>query len=71
MCRQDAAELELQVRRHREEQERSFEEQSVLALEDRKSSLLRAMTSSDTGEQIKLIQPLIIDYPLKSNLITI
>lgn len=51
VCRQDAAQLELQVRRHQEEQERSFEEQSILALEDRKSSLLRAMTSSDTGER--------------------
>lgn len=45
----DLAQLELQVRQHQEEQQRSFEEQSVLALEDRKLSLLRAMTSSDTG----------------------
>ncbi|XP_075885270.1 tRNA-splicing endonuclease subunit Sen34 isoform X2 [Nelusetta ayraudi] len=47
--RQDGAQLELRVRRHEEEQQRSFEEQSVLALEDRKSSLLCAMTSPDTG----------------------
>lgn len=32
-----------------EEQQRSYEEQSVLALEDRKSALLRAMTSSHSG----------------------
>ncbi|KAM6987581.1 tRNA-splicing endonuclease subunit Sen34 [Tautogolabrus adspersus] len=32
------------------EQQRSYEEQSVLALEDRKSALLQAMTSSHTGE---------------------
>lgn len=42
--------MELQVKQHEEEQQRSFEEQSVLALEDRKSSLLRAMTSSSTGK---------------------
>ncbi|XP_074536438.1 tRNA-splicing endonuclease subunit Sen34 [Halichoeres trimaculatus] len=32
-----------------EEQRRSYEEQTVLALEDRKSALLQAMTSSDTS----------------------
>lgn len=32
-----------------EEQQRSYEEQSILALEDRKSALLRAMTSSHPG----------------------
>ncbi|XP_060903355.1 tRNA-splicing endonuclease subunit Sen34 [Labrus mixtus] len=32
------------------EQQRSYEEQSVLALEDRKSALLQAMTSSHTSE---------------------
>lgn len=42
--------MELQVEQQEEEQQRSFEEQSVLALEDRKSALLRAMTSSHTGE---------------------
>ncbi|XP_070762339.1 tRNA-splicing endonuclease subunit Sen34 [Enoplosus armatus] len=41
-------ELCLQVEQHREDQQRSYEEQSVLALEDRKSALLRAMTSSHT-----------------------
>ncbi|XP_034404405.1 tRNA-splicing endonuclease subunit Sen34 [Cyclopterus lumpus] len=41
-------ELRLQVQQHREDQQRSYEEQSVLALEDRKSALLRAMTSSHT-----------------------
>ncbi|XP_074484744.1 tRNA-splicing endonuclease subunit Sen34-like [Sebastes fasciatus] len=39
---------ERQVQQHQEEQQRSYEEQSVLALEDRKSALLRAMTSSRT-----------------------
>uniref|UniRef100_A0A3Q3A1C1 tRNA-splicing endonuclease subunit Sen34 n=1 Tax=Kryptolebias marmoratus TaxID=37003 RepID=A0A3Q3A1C1_KRYMA len=33
-------------RQYEEEQQRSFQEQSALALEDRKSALLRAMTSS-------------------------
>ncbi|TNN24171.1 tRNA-splicing endonuclease subunit Sen34 [Liparis tanakae] len=42
-------ELGLQVQQHQEDQQRSYEEQSVLALEDRKSALLRAMTSSHTG----------------------
>ncbi|XP_075932568.1 tRNA-splicing endonuclease subunit Sen34 isoform X1 [Anarhichas minor] len=42
------AELRLQVQQHQEDQQRSYEEQSVLALEDRKSALLRAMTSSHT-----------------------
>uniref|UniRef100_A0A3Q1HH14 tRNA-splicing endonuclease subunit Sen34 n=1 Tax=Acanthochromis polyacanthus TaxID=80966 RepID=A0A3Q1HH14_9TELE len=46
---QDVGGVELQ-RRFEEDQQRSFEEQSVLALEDRKSALLRAMTSSHTGE---------------------
>lgn len=44
-----AVELGLQVEQHEEDQQRSYEEQSVLALEDRKSALLRAMTSSHTG----------------------
>lgn len=35
--------------RYEEEQQWSFEEQSVLALEDRKSALVRAMTSSSGG----------------------
>ncbi|KAM9359686.1 tRNA-splicing endonuclease subunit Sen34 [Symphorus nematophorus] len=43
------AELCEQVRQYEEEQRRSYEEQSVLALEDRKSALCRAMTSSHTG----------------------
>lgn len=38
------------MRQHQEEQQRSYEEQSVLALEDRKSALLQAMTSPRTGE---------------------
>ncbi|KAM4743110.1 tRNA-splicing endonuclease subunit Sen34 isoform 1-T2 [Anableps anableps] len=42
---QKAVGVDLQ-HRYEEEQQRSFEEQSVLALEDRKSALLRAMTSS-------------------------
>lgn len=36
--------------RYEEEQQRSFEEQSILALEDRKASLLRARTSPLTRE---------------------
>lgn len=43
------------MRHHEEEQQRSFEKQSVLALEDRKLSLLRAMTSLGTGD-------VLIDY---------
>lgn len=43
------AELHLQVERHKEEQQKSYEEQSVLALEDRKAALFRAMTSSHAG----------------------
>lgn len=43
------------MKQHEEEQQRSFEEQSVLALEDRKSSLLRAMTSSSTGKAFRKI----------------
>lgn len=35
-----------------EEQRRSYEEQSVLALQDRKSALFRAMTS--TGETVTM-----------------
>lgn len=42
------------VKQYKEEQQRSYEEQSVLALEDRKSALLRAMNSSHTGESINL-----------------
>ncbi|XP_054452487.1 tRNA-splicing endonuclease subunit Sen34 isoform X2 [Anoplopoma fimbria] len=41
-------ELHLQVQQHQEEQQRSYEEQSGLALQDRKSALLRAMTSPHT-----------------------
>ncbi|KAK5904117.1 hypothetical protein CesoFtcFv8_005713 [Champsocephalus esox] len=41
--------LSLEVKQHLEEQERSLEEQRVLALQDRKSALLHAMTSSHTG----------------------
>ncbi|KAK5868127.1 hypothetical protein PBY51_009169 [Eleginops maclovinus] len=40
--------LRLQVQQHQEEQKRSFEEQKIIALQDRKSALLRAMTSSHT-----------------------
>lgn len=38
--------MELKVRRHQEEQQRSYEEQRVLALEDKTSALLRVMTTS-------------------------
>ncbi|XP_069566533.1 tRNA-splicing endonuclease subunit Sen34 isoform X2 [Brachyistius frenatus] len=47
---QDVGGAELR-QRYEEEQQSSFEEQRVLALEDRKSALLRAMTSSDTGSE--------------------
>ncbi|XP_023207747.1 tRNA-splicing endonuclease subunit Sen34 [Xiphophorus maculatus] len=46
---QEAAAGELQ-QRYTEEQQRSFEEQSVLALEDRESALVRAMTSSSGSD---------------------
>lgn len=42
--------MELKVRQHQEEQQRSYEEQRVLALEDKTSALLRVMTTSPTGE---------------------
>lgn len=42
--------VQLKVRQHEEEQQRSYEEQRVLALEDRRSALLRAMTSPRTGQ---------------------
>ncbi|XP_045929659.1 tRNA-splicing endonuclease subunit Sen34 isoform X1 [Micropterus dolomieu] len=45
----EGAELRLQVEQHEEDQQRSYEEQTVLALEDRKSALVRAMTSSHAG----------------------
>ncbi|KAM4627942.1 tRNA-splicing endonuclease subunit Sen34 [Polymixia lowei] len=44
----DARHQELVVQ-YEEEQQRSFEEQSVLALDDRKSALLRAMTDTQRG----------------------
>lgn len=44
-------ELGLLVEQHQEDQRRSHEEQSILAVEDRKSALLRAMTSSHTGSE--------------------
>lgn len=47
-CWQGGA-VELKVRQHQEEQQRSYEEQRVLALEDRRSALQRVMTSP-TGE---------------------
>ncbi|XP_023133572.2 tRNA-splicing endonuclease subunit Sen34 [Amphiprion ocellaris] len=47
---QDVGGAELR-RQFEEDQQRSFEEQSVLALEDRKSALRRAMTSSHTGSE--------------------
>ncbi|XP_069029229.1 tRNA-splicing endonuclease subunit Sen34 isoform X2 [Embiotoca jacksoni] len=47
---QDVGGAELR-QRYEEEQQSSFEEQRVLALEDRKSALLRAVTSSDTGSE--------------------
>ncbi|XP_014894576.1 tRNA-splicing endonuclease subunit Sen34 isoform X1 [Poecilia latipinna] len=46
---QEVAGGELQ-QHYAEEQQRSFEEQSVLALEDRKSALVRAMTSSSGSD---------------------
>uniref|UniRef100_A0A1A8LPH7 tRNA-splicing endonuclease subunit Sen34 n=3 Tax=Nothobranchius TaxID=28779 RepID=A0A1A8LPH7_9TELE len=45
---QDVERAEFQ-QQYEEEQQRSFEEQSVFALEDRKSALQRAMTSSQSG----------------------
>lgn len=45
------AELRQQVDKYEEDQQRSYEEQSVLALEDRKSALLRAMSSSHAGAE--------------------
>ncbi|XP_041796991.1 tRNA-splicing endonuclease subunit Sen34 isoform X2 [Chelmon rostratus] len=44
-------ELGLLVKQHQEDQRRSHEEQSILALKDRKSALLHAMTSSHTGSE--------------------
>ncbi|XP_030009019.1 tRNA-splicing endonuclease subunit Sen34 [Sphaeramia orbicularis] len=41
----EGAELCQEVQQHEEFQQRSYEEQTVLALEDKKSSLLRAMTT--------------------------
>uniref|UniRef100_A0A8D0D7K0 tRNA-splicing endonuclease subunit Sen34 n=1 Tax=Sander lucioperca TaxID=283035 RepID=A0A8D0D7K0_SANLU len=52
VCVQDGG-VELQVQQYQEAQQRSYEEQSVLALEDRKSALLRAMTSSPTDESLQ------------------
>ena len=50
-------ELRQRVEQYEQEQQRSYEEQSVLALEDRKSALLRAMTSSHTGESVTMTFP--------------
>lgn len=47
----EGAELCQEVQQYEESQQRSYEEQTVLALEDRKSSLLRAMTPSHTGSK--------------------
>ncbi|KAM9853341.1 tRNA-splicing endonuclease subunit Sen34 [Aulostomus maculatus] len=44
-------ELSQQVALYEEEQRRSFEEQSALALQERKLALLRAMSSSHTGKK--------------------
>ncbi|XP_029372649.1 tRNA-splicing endonuclease subunit Sen34 [Echeneis naucrates] len=52
LCANDQDEgvvLRHQLEQYEEEQRRSYEEQNVLALEDRKSAMLRAMTSSHTG----------------------
>ncbi|XP_059187607.1 tRNA-splicing endonuclease subunit Sen34 [Centropristis striata] len=46
---QDGKGAELGVQQYQEEQQRSYEEQSVLALEDRKSAMRRAMTSNTAG----------------------
>lgn len=43
----EGAELVVQVEQQEAEQQQSYEQQGVLALDDRKSALLRAMTSSD------------------------
>ncbi|MEQ2216671.1 hypothetical protein XENOCAPTIV_020101, partial [Xenoophorus captivus] len=52
----DAASAAELRQRYEEEQQRSLEEQSILALEDRKSALLRAMTSSsDEALQCRLL----------------
>ncbi|MEQ2247260.1 hypothetical protein ILYODFUR_007548 [Ilyodon furcidens] len=48
---QDAAGAAQLRQRYEEEQQRSLEEQSILALEDRKSALLRAMTSSSGSDE--------------------
>ncbi|KAM7412449.1 hypothetical protein PAMA_020030 [Pampus argenteus] len=45
------AELRQQVDKYKEDQQRSYEEQSVLALEDRKSALLRATSFTHTGSE--------------------
>lgn len=42
--------VQLKVRQQEEEQQRSYEEQRVLALEDRKSAVVRAVTSPHAGE---------------------
>ncbi|XP_076591137.1 tRNA-splicing endonuclease subunit Sen34 isoform X2 [Chaetodon auriga] len=44
-------ELGLLVEQHQEDQRRSHEEQSILAVEDRKSALLRAIMSSHPGSE--------------------
>ncbi|TNN01362.1 tRNA-splicing endonuclease subunit Sen34 isoform X1 [Takifugu rubripes] len=51
---QQGGDVELKVRQHQEEQQRSYEEQRVLALEDKKSALLRVRTASPTGPEVSL-----------------
>lgn len=53
-------------RQYEEEQGRSFEEQKVLALEDRKSALIRALTS-ETGETVTLMMFVYSLYLVWSN----
>ncbi|XP_058489120.1 tRNA-splicing endonuclease subunit Sen34 isoform X2 [Solea solea] len=50
-CAVEGADVHQCVKHYEAEQQQSYEEQRVLALEDRKSALLRAMTSSHTDPQ--------------------
>uniref|UniRef100_A0A8C2YYS2 tRNA-splicing endonuclease subunit Sen34 n=1 Tax=Cyclopterus lumpus TaxID=8103 RepID=A0A8C2YYS2_CYCLU len=49
-------ELRLQVQQHREDQQRSYEEQSVLALEDRKSALVLVLSESGARAEDEALQ---------------
>lgn len=52
-------ELRQKVEQYEAHLQQSYEEQSALALEDRKAAMLRAMTSSNTRETIDLMVSLI------------